>query len=126
MTNQERISSNNALVRQAITKANALPDAGSGGASVETCMLTINGNGTGIATAAATVYENGCFDVVYITSAEQISEKAINNVVCGSFVICSFTGSGGFNLSGAQFLMGSTYKVTATDGETATITFVPF
>lgn len=46
MTNSERITSHNALIDEAIAKANALPDAGSGGGgvAVETCTVTIINN----------------------------------------------------------------------------------
>ena len=49
MTNRERITSNNALIDEAIEKANALPDAGEGGGeTVEPVIeeLTVTENGT--------------------------------------------------------------------------------
>lgn len=46
MTNQERITAHNALIDEAIEKANSLPDAGGGSGEAVINSLTITGNGT--------------------------------------------------------------------------------
>ena len=53
MTNQERITAHNALIDEAIAKANALPNAGSGGGGGETVEAVIQ---------SLTVTENGTYD----------------------------------------------------------------
>lgn len=63
MTNQERITSHNALIDQAIAKANALPDAGSGGgASIETCTVTVTMDNAGQGFSVFGTNENGAFE----------------------------------------------------------------
>ena len=41
-TNKERLQQNNINLQTLIGKANALPDAGSGGSAIETCTITIS------------------------------------------------------------------------------------
>jgi hypothetical protein len=52
MSNKTRLQTNNINLQNLITKANNLPDAGSGGGSVETCTLILNGEGPGFSDAA--------------------------------------------------------------------------
>lgn len=41
MSNKSRLQTNNTNLQELINKANALPDAGGGGGSVESCTITI-------------------------------------------------------------------------------------
>ena len=61
MSNKTRLQTNNTNLQALIDKANALPDAGSGGgASVETCTVTISGNYSHINTLVGTTRDGAC------------------------------------------------------------------
>lgn len=91
---------NNTTNLQAILDAvNALPEAGSGGggASVETCSVTLNvvdefGMGLGIAGYAANVETNGAIETAYMFS-NSVTETVLNNVLCGSVIVVAYSGS---------------------------------
>lgn len=85
MTNSERINSHNALIDEAIAKANALPDAGSGGGGTTgTYTLTLNNdeNGSYYGHLLVTVMENGKPTHKCLWFEDE-GILTVENVVCG-------------------------------------------
>ena len=81
MSNKSRLQTNNSNLQSLIDKANALPNAGSGSGSVETCTVTITTDS--ITRYSVTKYVNGAF----VTECEKgygEPEITIDNVVKGS------------------------------------------
>ena len=90
MSNKTRLQTNNTNLQALIDKANALPEAGSGGGGVETCTVTLTVT-TGIARYGATKYVDGI-----LTCENSISMGAVNltlnNVVKGSCLTVTYYG----------------------------------
>ena len=101
MSNKTTLQSNNALISQnntdlqaLIDTANALPEAGGGGTTVETCTVTINAKrlsyGTSILLGyCATQFINGSISVTYHAPTTTVISQVgvqIENVVCGSAI----------------------------------------
>lgn len=94
MSNLSRIQNNNASLDACIEKANALPDAGSGGASVETCTVTLSLS-TSLSGNTAMLLSYGCMQLIdgviscitgIVTSTKSV---VIENVIQGS--LCAIT-----------------------------------
>ena len=90
MSNKTRLQANNTNLQALIDKANALPEAGSGGGSVETCTVTMT---TGIEVLAygVTRYVGG----VLVCEADKgygNQEFTFDNVVKGSCLTVTFLG----------------------------------
>lgn len=133
MTNTERLTSHNALIAEAIAKAEALPDAGSGGGAVETCTVELNFTGAVFHSVVYTyIDDTGNTNANFIDEAG-MSDLTINNVVCGSFI--AVFASSAFTTYGAvyqncehlnsEWFTGNelVFRITASAGETASITF---
>lgn len=90
------LNNNTTQLESLLVKINALPDADSGGGSVETCTVTVSMSGLG-ATFFVTAYENGqtCGKSQNVASNRSV---VLENVVRGSYIVC--TGSTALNLSG--------------------------
>ena len=88
MSNKTRLQTNNTNLQALIDKANALPEAGSGGsASVETCTVTIDDNDCGAFDwAYLTVYRNNVCSVIQTPPFEEESHT-ITDVVCNSCIV---------------------------------------
>ena len=82
------IKNNTTSLQNLLETINNLPDAGSGGASVDTCTIVINNpypTYVTISGVSATIYEEGIIKTYVITSASQISYPiTIDNVICNS------------------------------------------
>lgn len=87
MSNKTRLQTNNTNLQALINKANALPDAGSGGGSAETCTVTIENISYDcyIDFATALIVENGTYkSYTHIYDIIDPHTITIENVVCGS------------------------------------------
>lgn len=114
-----------------IDKANALPDAGSGGGggtAVETCTVITPSYFIGM--IAATIYENGTLSVACIDCMTPRT-FTIENVVCGSMLAIGVAPSFIISADGAEFINKSSifndfnsFKITAQAEETVTFTFM--
>ena len=95
MSNKTRLQTNNTNLQSLIDKANALPEAGSGGgsASVDTCRVTIISNGVGGALFNSFYYT--CYSNSELTSQMSYyrtdNTTARDEVVKGSII--AFTGA---------------------------------
>ena len=88
MTNSERLTSHNALIDEAIAKAEALPEAGGGGASVETCTVTVTCSGQLNTVIAASFVDGDASYVGFIDGFFNPRYTAtLENVICGSPII---------------------------------------
>lgn len=106
--------------------------AGSGGGSVDTCMVTVDfSEGVNSALISTTVYEDGVFNTVCYNLSSTDPAITIENVVCGASLQQIYSGLSfpGFSFTGLELIMFATgnagdriYKVTAAAGETATLT----
>lgn len=100
---------------------------GSGGINIETCSVVLNGEGYAITSWVANVYENGEFTYIRNNSSGDTT-ATINNVVCGSIFECAFGSNspGACQTNGASVIQGTLFHITASAGETATISFIEF
>ena len=128
MTNSERINSNNALIDEAIAKANALPDAGSGGGGVETCTVVLNYIGLSsydYIETKAVVLINDTQTWEATPPNIQSPTLTIQNVVCNTLL--TFTSETDFDYIETSvdifhdFKCGWSAFITANNGDTITI-----
>lgn len=110
----DTLASNNVDLQSILDKVNALPEAGSGGTSVETCTIKLaNGSGA-YGTYYATTITDGNIDV----STGNIADESIANyvpdgvaaveVICNSFMhlsVSDFRFASGIELSGGAELI---------------------
>lgn len=95
----ETLTSHNTQLQGLIDKANALPDAGSGGGSGEILTATVEIVTGGWARAFATVYEDGDIQSVW---RNPTGSWIFENVVSGSsFVVIAQDTGGTFMVTGA-------------------------
>lgn len=98
MSNKTQLQTNNATLDSYITRINAvkdiaasLPEAGSGGGSVETCNITLNyvtGSMLGLLSISYTkLGANGCEIVHVEPSTFQNYTTVLENVVCKSLIL---------------------------------------
>lgn len=91
----EKLNNNTLALQALLTKVNNLPEGGSsgGGASVETCELTVYNNTESIISVSITLYDDidgfGCFSE-YVFPHDSI---ALMGVLCGSSLIIWSTDS---------------------------------
>ena len=109
MTNSERLTSNNALIDSAIAKAEALPDAGSGGASVETCTVEIVFNSPAEDMYFDTISPELEYTRLSYTASELMSGVSFT-VANNSFLVCS-VGIGGEISGNIEAIDGALYLV---------------
>ena len=96
-----------------------------GGTSIDTCTVTINGNGATIPNWIASIYDNGNISYA-VNSVTTDTNITIPNVICGSILTCNFGSNGGYQTDKAQWIKGTSFQITAAKGETATISFISF
>lgn len=116
------------LLSQLETTIDTLPDAGSGGGSMEMCTVQITGT-LKLHSVGATVYSNGTISDFRASYVRQDggTELTIENVICNSTVVVDTVGGVMPSARGenAEILYASgtfLVKVTAPSGGTATIT----
>ena len=127
MSNKTRLQTNNANLQSLINKANALPDAGSGGGSIETCTVTITEFSNNIHAYCYTAFENNVLTPKGDTSSIT-SPLTLNNVVCGSAIFVSngyymngVTVGGGVEIVDPMSYQGATFKAPIVAGASGTI-----
>lgn len=128
MSNKIRLQTNNTNLQALIDKANALPEAGSGGGgSVETCTVEITSDDGNVAMYSATTFQNGEYGCIYSQIKAYLPTPiSISNVICGTYIYLQSTYAlGGFTCTNCEFFRhgsGSGYfKITANPGGVATI-----
>lgn len=122
MSNKTRLQTNNTNLQLLIDKANALPDAGSGGgASVETCTLVVEGS---VMVLTGLIYQNALGEAVVINADPITPASGTYSAVCGSLVVIETTSYAGQPLcENMEMIAGSTkFLITAKAGETARLT----
>lgn len=94
MSNKTRLQTNNINLQALIDKANALPDAGSGGGSVETCTVTITDMTDSHRVFATTTIVDNNVETVYTNVGHYLYEDGgmvppftISNVKCGAPIV---------------------------------------
>lgn len=90
MSNKSRLQTNNTNLQALIDKANALPDAGGsgGGASVETCTVTVTPSYVELFDLTYTaINSDEAITVIYIPRADEAT--TLENVVVGSAITCA-------------------------------------
>lgn len=90
-SNTTQLQNEQTELQSLLDAVNALPDAGGGGASVETCTVTAEDIGVGNANypfiVCATVFRNNQISVAFESfNAESVPTVTISDVVCGSTV----------------------------------------
>ena len=130
MSNLSRLEAVSSSLDAAINKANALPDAGSGGgSSLETCTVTILVDPLRYRfdrIGYITVDDNG--NILVNTIAQSTKSITIENVVCGSMLVGMkypdlFLTTTGAELLYNNTLYGCIFSITASAGGSAYITF---
>lgn len=115
------------LIAQIQATVEGLPEAsgGSSGGGVETCTLVIDSSSVGypINNYYATVVNNGAICAQYYLNVGT-NQISIDNVVCGSVLTVTLAGNAIPNPSGAEYLYAGVYEITASPGETATISYM--
>lgn len=127
MSYKEILQQHNTDLQGLIDKANALPDAGSGGgggASVETCTLVVEDNTIAI---AGMQYQSTLGEIAYIITDPMTPATGTYTVVCGTMVYILKSSSSKYpslleNMTVSD-RNSSLYVVTANAGETAKIVF---
>lgn len=134
MAYSDRLQTNNTNLQACINKANALPDAGSSGGSgsAETCTVNfINQAGLYAVEYYYTALDESGKILAVCESNTSSGNMTFTNVLCGSFMCCNCISYQTYDLicenseeipSGASSTT-SFFRITATQGETATITF---
>lgn len=111
-TNSERITAHNALIDQAQALVDALPDAGSGGGSVETCTVQFSENGL-VGRIIYEAYENGTVVSKQVSINDYqggVLNDTFENVVIGSSLIADAADSDvPFAINGYATLESYTY-----------------
>lgn len=133
MSNLTRLQTVSSSLDTAINKANALPDAGSGGgASLDTCTIVINNSYPTYVTisgVSATIYEEDIIKTYVITSASQISYPiTIDNVICNSPITFHTSSVVANSCEGCELLgfYAGFYVYTSTNANaTGTISVMP-
>ena len=113
------LTANGTLIDECIALANSLPDAGSGGASLETCAVTV----TGCREVFYTSVENGA--IVAKSSTGTSASATHNIVVCkNSTVACGRLLGAAIYTTGAELLSSYTtyYGACKVTADAATIT----
>lgn len=120
-------SSQEALIAQIASALEGKAAGGSGSGNVETCTVIINGDYGYVSHYIATVYEE---NIIQSANKKSVAlPHTINNVVCNTamYVLIETDKSITNSITKAEQLNGmpktGTYKITAADGETATLTF---
>lgn len=116
MSNKTRLQTNNTNLQALIDKANALPEAGSGGGSVETCTVTVTftgGNPDNIWISGVQFADDNIQPFTFIhyvnDDEEFVSPFSIFNIVKDSPLVIIGNGfyaisTGGFTLEGCELL----------------------
>ncbi len=93
-----QLTTNTTGLQTILSAVNALPEAGSGGATVDTCTFTITGGGC---IMCATTFEDGEFAVLKYTADDMAT--SIDNVVCKTMVFIRGAQSADLILSNCSF-----------------------
>lgn len=103
MSNKTQLQTNNTQLASLIQTLQGKAAGGGGGASVETCSLTVTCNdGSYINWLLATVYRDGKIMTVIPTADERLKTYTLDDVVCGTSMLASFWGLSiyGYSISG--------------------------
>lgn len=88
MSNKTRLQTNNNNLQSILNKVNALPEAGSGGGSVESCTVRLVSNGPGDCTVYYVSPTNGVTSISFKGMMEEPSITVQKNTI-----LCWATGS---------------------------------
>lgn len=122
MSNKTRLETNNASLQTILDKVNALPEAGSVGASVETCTVTVQDeDGLGCMVIYTAIIDG------IVTPGEQYKlngSQVIENVVLGSNVVIRTDAPDATStIDGGTLLTSSDYmQVLSTNATVVTVT----
>lgn len=120
------VSSQSDLIAQIKSTVDSLPEANSGGVGYDTCTVNITAPLSMGRVAYLTVNADGELEPIIITTS---ATSYSFTCVCNSFVAISISPEWSYNLTNADYLgwiyssFCRTFVITASSGETATITF---
>lgn len=110
MSYKSDLQSNNTDLQSILDTINSLPEAGSGGGSVETCTVTITSNDGSASVLEAISYTTySSDDTTYYTEIAQSLPITLTDVKCGTAInIMFFNGGGVFGVrtTGSAHIVG--------------------